>query len=244
MINFAVSKILQQFLIPTVFSFTLILIGIIFSFSKKKQKTRKILLYAGIALIYIFSITPISDLALKPLENNYSQIKEKNLSQADTIVLLLGGGDADVLRGSEALRIYHLADQKTKIIVSGTDPWNSGSETANATRNFFINRGVLAENIVIEGKSNNTRESAKNVKKLVESNPFFLVTSAYHMERSIQSFKKVGTNPIPAPADFKIKGSYNILDFFPNPDNLKKSDLAFHEYFGIIFYKIINIEYN
>lgn len=48
---------------------------------------------------------------------------------------------------------------------------------------------------------------------------------------------KKETNSIPCPADFKIENSYDILDFFPDAKNLKKSDLAFHEYFGILYYR-------
>ena len=58
------------------------------------------------------------------------------------------------------------------------------------------------------------------------------------MPRSMESFQKMGANPIAAPADFKIKESYNILDFFPNAENLRYVDLAFHEYFGILWYRL------
>jgi len=74
---------------------------------------------------------------------------------------------------------------------------------------------------------------------MVGKEPFFLITSAYHIPRSIETFQKVAMNPIPAPADFKIEGDYNLLDFFPNAQNLKNTDSAFHEYFGILFYRLI-----
>jgi len=94
----------------------------------------------------------------------------------------------------------------------------------------------------LEDKSRNTFESVKNIKEILGDEPFFLVTSAYHMERSLREFEKVGTNPIPAPTDFKIKTEqYTALDWFPDPQNLRNSNLAVHEYFGIVFYKFFGI---
>lgn len=159
------------------------------------------------------------------------------MEKADKVVLLLGGREADVLRGSEVLRISHIRDHEVKIIISGTDPLLPTSEEAVAVKRFFVNRGLEEENIIIEGQSRNTWENIRNVKKIVEGKPFFLVTSAYHMERAIKEFEKVEANPIPAPADFKIKTEeYNALDFLPDAQNLRKSDLALHEYFGILWY--------
>ncbi|PIZ88528.1 MAG: hypothetical protein COX90_04120 [Candidatus Nealsonbacteria bacterium CG_4_10_14_0_2_um_filter_38_17] len=229
-------KVFQEFLQPTVFVFILILAGSFLLFWKKKQGIGKKLIILGTILFYLFSITPVADLILKPLETRYRELKTEDLGRADLAVLLLGGGDSDVLRASEVLRISHMTNHRTKIIISGTDPLNPKSETAEATRRFFTSRGIPASNIIVDGKSGNTRESAKNVKEIVGKDPFFLITSAYHMERSIKTFQKAGTFPIPAPTDSKIKGKYNILDFFPDSENLKKSDLAFHEYFGIVFY--------
>jgi uncharacterized SAM-binding protein YcdF (DUF218 family) len=229
-------KVFQEFLQPTVFVFVLILIGSFLLFWKRKQRIGKKLIILGAVLFYLFSITPVADLILKPLETRYGELKTEDFSRANMAVLLLGGGDSDILRASEVLRISHMTNHGIKIIISGTDPLNPKSETAEATRRFFINRGIPASSIAVDGKSSNTRESAKNVKEIVGKEPFFLVTSAYHMERSVKAFQKVGIFPIPAPTDFKIKGKYNVLDFFPDSGNLGKSDLAFHEYFGIVFY--------
>jgi len=191
----------------------------------------------GLLLYYLFSTTIVSNFLLSPLENKYSPLGIEDIEKADKMVLLLGGREADVLRGSEVLRISHLRDHQVKIIISGTDPLLPASEEALAVKRFFANRGLAEENIIIEGQSRNTWENIRNVKEIVEEKPFFLVTSAYHMERALKEFEKVGANPIPAPTDFKIKTEkYNALDFLPDAQNLRKSDLAFHEYLGILWY--------
>ena len=235
-------KILQQFLLPSVFVFVLILIGIILVFRKKRGKLGKILIILGILFYYLFSITPVANLIISPLENQYQPVQKGDLNKADIILLLLGGKEAGVLRASEVIRIYTANFQfpisKFQIIVSGTDPINPQRKEAEEVKEFLIEWGIPAENIILEEKSRTTKESAQNLKEVIGNSPFFLVTSAYHMKRSVETFKKLGFNPIPAPTDFKVEKGYNLLDFFPGAQNLRNCDLAFHEYFGIVWYRL------
>ena len=261
-------KILQEFLLPSVFVFVLILIGIILVFRKKRGKLGKILIILGILFYYLFSITPVADLTLLPLESQYIQIEENELGKTDKIVLLLGGREGDVLRASEILRIFNfqlsIVDElrssspsfllsknsvfnefpnpNFQIIISGKDPLNPQRKEAEEVKEFLAERGIPAENIILEDKSKTTKESAQNLKELLDKEPFFLVTSAYHMPRSIEVFQKMGMNPFAAPTDFKREKSYSLLDFFPDAQNLRKSDLAFHEYFGILFYRFFVLQ--
>ena len=232
-------KIIQQLLLPSVFVPFLILLGAVLLFRKKNFKVGRILVIVGLLLYYFFSITPIVDILLLPLEKEYQSIKIEEVGKADKIVLLLGGRESDVLRASEVLRIAHLTDHEAEVIISGTDPFNPGSEEAMAVRSFFTARGIPAENIVIEGKSKNTWENVRNIKEIIGEQPFFLATSAYHMKRSIKEFQKIGANPIPAPMDFKRRGEYGLLSYFPSARNLRNADLAIHEYFGILFYEFL-----
>ena len=176
-----------------------------------------------------------------PLEEKYKYVSPEDVDRAEKIVLLLGGRESNVLRGSEVLRIWHLSGGNMKVIISGTDPLVATSEEAQAVRNFFIHRGVNPDDIIIEGKSRNTRENVINVQKIVEKKPFFLITSAYHMDRAIVEFERLGASPIPAPTDFKRRRIpvYRAFDFFPNAQNLRNSDLAFHEHLGVIYYRFV-----
>ena len=228
-------KILEMFLLPSVFVLVLILIGIILIFRKKRGKLGKILIILGILLYYLFSITPVADSIISPLEKQYQPAQKEELNKADKIVLLLGGKESDVLRASEVLRLYNL---QSAIIISGRDPLSPKIEEAKEVKEFLTERGISAENIILEDKSRNTFESAKNIKEILDDEPFFLVTSAYHLPRAIETFQKARTNPIPAPADFKIEKNYDILDFFPDAQNLRNSDIALHEYFGILWYRL------
>ncbi len=235
-------EIIQQFILPSTFIPLIIALGVFLLFCQRYFKIGRIVVLSGLIFYYFFSITPVADLLLAPLEERYQRLLPAEMTKADQIVLLLGGRESDVLRASEVLRIAHLTNQRTRIIISGTDPINPKSGEAPAVRKFFIARGVPAENITIEGASRNTWENVRNTAKIVENQPFFLVTSASHLTRAMREFERVDTNPIPAPTDFRRKGEYTIFDFFPSAQDLRNSDLALHEYFGILFYNFLQLK--
>lgn len=237
-------KILQMFLLPSCFILILLGIGLILFLLRKKSG--KVLLSLGIILYYFFSITPISDLIILSLENQFKNLNQ-NLESVEYMVLLTGGvktGDlplssklteSSLFRTIKAVEIY--SQSPKKIIISGVDPITSISVAAKIGE-LMKELGIPEKEIILEENSKNTYQSAIEVKKIIGNKPFGLVTSAYHLPRSIYIFRKIGLNPIPVPADFKAEKKYNLFDFFPDPENLRKCDLAFHEYFGILYYKL------
>ena len=65
-----------------------------------------------------------------------------------------------------------------------------------------------------------------------------LITTAYHMKRSILSFKKVGLKVTPYPSIFPSwrEKQYHWNDYLPG--NLSQFSIAFREYLGIAYYKL------
>lgn len=237
-------KLSQQFLLPSVFLFVIIVAGIILIFLKRKKTfiLGKILVVAGTIFYFLFSITPVADLILFPIEKQFQpiNIESFNCESINKIVLLSG---SLVERASEVLRLYNGlrcdSPDIPQIIISGVSFLDSKSDNeAVKTKQYLIERGILENLIIIEDSSRNTFESAVNIKELIDNKPFFLVTSMYHLPRSMEIFREMGTSPFPAPVGLNIKKNYNLFDIFPHPDNLEKVNLAFHEYFGIIYYKI------
>ena len=234
-------KFLQFFLFPTVFLFLFFASGLLLF----KRKEGKILLILGVFLYFFFSITPSADLIIRPLESRYGA--DQDFQDLNYVVLLTGGmkntktglGESTMFRAVEAFQIYSRSSGKPYIIVSGDDPFLSFS-SARKIADFLESLGVDEKKIIVESESNTTFQSAKEVEKIVGESRFALVTSAYHMPRAMYSFEKHGLHPIPFPADFKAEENYGIFDFFPQADNLRKCNLAFHEYFGLIYYSFKN----
>lgn len=239
----------QAFILPSVFIFILFLTGIFFLIFKKKKIA---IWFLGISLFfyYFFSITPVADFLLLPLERKYSYPSWEAIEKPKFVVVLSGGvkgkrlslpsvlGDSTLFRLNEAFKIYSLRKNKPKIIVSGTSPIDQYSKEALFGADFLELFGVPKENISFEVLSSDTFEHAIELKKILGNNQFLLVTSAYHLPRALRAFHKNGLFPIPVPTDYQVEGSYNILDFLPQPKNLRKANIAFHEYFGIIYYKL------
>ncbi|MFH0780156.1 MAG: ElyC/SanA/YdcF family protein [Parcubacteria group bacterium] len=235
-------KLFQSFLSPAMLCFLALVAGLILFLKNRALKTAKILLSVAIIILYLFSITPIADLIIAPIENQYQRISSDEANQLDTLVILTGDIDE---RAPEILRLYFLKqiagtiDENFKVIITGTDALNpQNTSESRKTKEFLIERGIPAEKVIIEDRSRNTFESARNVEKSIGQGPFILVTSSYHMLRSMYAFEKAGMHPIPAPANFsESEDAYNLFDFLPNPENLKTVNLATHEYLGLLYYK-------
>ena len=228
-------KIVQQFMLPSVFLFLFLLVGFVLTVRAPSQTIGKVVFLFALLLFYLFSITPVADRILRPLEISYLQLQDL-AGGAETIVMLLGGQETNVLRASEVIRLSHIP---RRIIISGTSSLHEGARRAKQVKQYLVERGIPSEQILLEDTSRNTFESAQNIKTMMGTKPFFLVTSGYHMPRSMEAFEALGAVPIAAPTDFKQEERYSLLDFFPSAQNLEKTDLAFHEYFGILFYRIM-----
>jgi len=163
---------------PSGFILILLLLGTIFLL-KRKNKIGKCLIILSLIFYYLFSLTPISDLLLKPLENQYLPFKKYDNS-IDTIVVLTGGlrnlfsdlpitsklSTSSVFRLLEAIRIYHLLN-KSKIIISGGsgNPFLLNLQTTKIMTNLAINIKIPKDKLIYETKSRDTYESAKEIKK-------------------------------------------------------------------------------
>lgn len=234
-------KIFQQFLLPSTFGLIILIVGLILLMRNRSKKISFLMLLIGTMIYYIFSITPTVNLLSMPLINKYSQDDASGKSVHKMVVLT--GSIQD--RASEALRLYfQIKDQPSvQIIISGTSALNSSDNSqAEKTKHFLTERGVPEEIIVLETSSRNTYESAVNIQKLLGQEQFFLITSDYHLPRALLAFQMQGNRPIPTPAKFNSSDNgynYDFIDFFPNPENLNKTNLLIHEYLGLIYYKFI-----
>jgi uncharacterized SAM-binding protein YcdF (DUF218 family) len=75
-------------------------------------------------------------------------------------------------------------------------------------------------------------------------NKILLVTSALHMPRSMEIFRRLDIETIAAPTDFltvqnsNSKGWGILLDLLPNADALKNTTNAIKEYIGLFVYQL------
>jgi len=67
-----------------------------------------------------------------------------------------------------------------------------------------------------------------------------LITSAFHMPRSLGCFRKEGFKVIPFPVDYKTKldNALSLTSFLPTLGNIGNFNVAFHEWTGLIAYRL------
>ena len=146
----------------------------------------------------------------------------------------------------QALQLYH--DKKiNKILLSGGSGFVNFKEwkESGLLAEVLLKSGVKQEDIILENNSRNTAEnammSAEVLKKLYPSGKFLLITSAFHMKRSLLCFKKAELAVYPFPVDTRSGGDIYTLDRLIQPDgeNISTWDLLIHEWVGMISYKVM-----
>ncbi len=229
-IGFILKKLLSAILMPLSIGLLLGFFGLWFLY-KEKLKKAKFFLTASLVWIMTISYVPIANIFIAPLENSYKILK--NIPKDIKYILLLGGDRKN--RGWEALRLYHKIPN-SKIITSGYEGRGNVPE-AIKTANILVELGIPRKDIILHSKPKDTKEEAIKIKELLGNKPFILITSAYHMPRALALFKKEKLNPIPAPTDYKIKDSNKFLSV-PSGSNLRKTEIAWHEYLGLLWSKL------
>lgn len=133
----------------------------------------------------------------------------------------------------EAARIFARTRRMT-VIVSGN------GEVPIIMRDLLMDLAVPRANLVTDQESSNTYESAIHLRERLTGKRFYLVTSAGHMPRAMQVFLKQGLQPIPAPTEYLASASLSDSSIVPSGQHLAISDLAIHEYIGLIWYRFLD----
>lgn len=207
-------------------------------------------------LVYILLSTPtVSEALLASLAHPYSAISTASQgAEAGAIVVLTGGANfhdfgnqrlavashSTTLRATEAARVYHLLTNRP-LIASGTRDVRRGAKSADALAlgAALTTLGVPSAQLVFEMRSMDTHESAIEVAKWCDERGIrkvVLVTSAYHMMRSIAVYRASGIEAIPAPAPVGVPRARGWARVIPNAASLNLSAVCLHEYVGFAYY--------
>ena len=230
LVAFIAKKIISLMIMPLSLWFIISMLGLWYLYKNNITKSKKILSFSFIWIILI-SYAPFANLLIKPLEQYYPKLDIKNIPNDVKYVFILGG-DIDA-RTWEVMRLYNKIPN-LKIITSGRSIVKKISE-AKETQIRLVECGIIKDDILMNEKAKDTQEEVEDLKKLIGDTPFILVTSAYHLPRAMLMFKSNGLKPIPSPTDFQIASSDSFLSI-PSPNQLNKTQMAWHEYIGIAWY--------
>ena len=206
-----------------------------------------------IAVCLAFAL--VSDRLLKPLETYYAQPELSALRNADAIVVLGGGSVGGVKdfdgEGQAAadpanrllmgIRLHRAL--KLPILVSGGQVFSYTGTEAEIEYRLLKGAGIGEAFILKEDRSRNTVENARFTKQLCEKmgmDKVILVTSGYHLPRSVLIFEREGVPVIPYPTDYKTNQEIAIdaFSFTPSAEAMRTSALAMKEYLGILAVKL------
>lgn len=138
----------------------------------------------------------------------------------------------------QAARLYK-AGAAPHIIVSGGDfNKTEASDTSEAKymRVFLMDLGVPSQAILEEGAARNTIENIVNVRAMVKGGPVALITTAYHMPRSLRLARRYGLDASAFPVEFHSQsGGAPWSVFLPSASAMMSSSAALWEYMALIF---------
>jgi len=226
---YTIKKIITRFLTPPgIFIIPIMLSGMWLLF-REKSKVGALNIIIAI-LMWILSISPVSDALLESLESNFSLPKNP---QGDVIILLAGSTNykAPDLSGIGAPSDYYLSRIVTAIrlqkilnipiIVSGDKILKSNDVVIPITKRFLADLGVPADKIIIENSSRNTYEnasmSAEILKRRYPGEKHLVITSAFHLRRAMGCFRKTGLEVEGFSTDFYSKNRQYTPDKFIIP---------------------------
>lgn len=247
-----VSKILTFFIMPQGIIIILLAYAI---YTKNRTKSRRSII-AALIFFYFFSAPFVIDEFARLWEVPSTPIS--TVKKHDVGIILTGGAilnqklPAENIflgeRGDRMGQIFQLykAGKIGKILISGGEVTVFGeSQTREIDQiaRYLALSGVPKEDIYLEDLSTNTRENAINSAKILKEKfpgqSYILVTSAFHMKRSVKCFEKAGIAVTPFGADFlSSERRWAFVRFMPGGGNMYHVQLLFREIIGYVSYWI------
>jgi len=252
---FGLKKFLGFWLMPLPFCLLLIVAGLCLWGVARRRRLGRILAVTGVVLLLLFSNKFVSVWLVHPLEARYAAIPELRAGAvppalaACRYIVVLGSGNGNspglsatnqlsasaLARVTEAVRVLRVVPA-AKMIVSGP------GEGAHATHATMLARaaeslGVDAARITFIEQARDTEDESNAVRQLVGDAPFGLVTSAWHMPRTMALFRHAGLNPLPCPTDFTSHSDddFHWGDMFWDIGSLERSTWAVRERIGYLW---------
>jgi uncharacterized SAM-binding protein YcdF (DUF218 family) len=246
--------ILSKTLGPLLFPLPLFMLAALAFLIFRKRPRLRIMFALVLFVFYALSTPACSNLLVRSYELRQP---ESALPKAhyDVAVVLTGIVNLDVSRddyiefGSGANRILVAMalvrkGRVDKLLISGGngDLFQRHLRESDLLRRFAIDSGVPAERILVEHDSRNTYENAHNsaqmLKRVAPGGNILLITSAFHMRRSLLCFRKQGLTPDVLTVDYLGKETFDILDLLPTSAALNTTTVCIRELIGLLGYRL------
>jgi uncharacterized SAM-binding protein YcdF (DUF218 family) len=220
---------------------------------RRRAFARPLALFAAAGLA-LMTFSPLGALLLRPLEDRFPR---PQIATPPTGIIVLGGAvEEAIARARDQVALNEAAERMTagaalarqypqaRLVFSG----GSGAliddsvKEAEVAHKLWSELGVPESQMVFEDRSRNTYENAAFTQKLAQpraGESWLLVTSAFHMPRSIGIFRALGMNPTAYPVDYRTFGTG--MDWRPPGDSslaIRNVEVALREWIGLLAYRL------
>jgi len=250
---FFLSKTIGVILLPANFLIGIGLIGALLLATRYAALGRR-LMVASIALLAICGFSPLGNWLLYPLEARFPRW-EASRGAPDGIIVLGGSIDANLSEAHGETVVRSAADRviaaaelalrypNARILFTGGSPnlVSHDAREADYAGALFESLGVAKARLMMERRSRNTQENAEFSKALVQPKSgerWLLVTSAFHMPRSVGLFRRAGFNVEAYPVDWRVGGRSDLLTFSSVAiEGISRTEQGLREWLGLIAYR-------
>jgi uncharacterized SAM-binding protein YcdF (DUF218 family) len=246
---FVLSKTLGIMALPTNFLIGVGLLGAIL-LATRSGSLGKRLVISSIVLLAICGFSPLGNLVLYPLESRFPPW-DATLGEPDGIVVLGGSIEPDLSAARGAAVFSGAIDRiiataalahrypNARIVFTGGSAKliSADAKEADYAGAVFGSLGISKQRLTMERLSRNTQENAEFSKALVapkNGERWLLVTSAYHMPRSVGLFRRAGFVVEPYPVDWRVGGRAGLFKFSVFAvEGLARVDAGIREWMGL-----------
>ena len=263
--GFLLSKLLPLFVYPLGLGLLLQLAGL-GAAARRRPRWGMGLSGAGIGLIWLFAMPLTSRQLIWGLEEQAAALTPRQIPRADAVVVL-GGGLRPALAPRQAVEVAEGGDRlltglrllrqnKAPVLLTsgGQVTFTAGDPAppeALSAQALAIELGVPPERILTNPNSRTTAEEARDIGQLARKRGWrtvLLVTSAFHMPRSLATFRqRSGLQVIPVACDYQLptRARYGqptagsvLKGLVPEAEALHLSSVALKEHLGLALYRL------
>lgn len=251
---FFVSKILVLLTQPL--AWVALLMGTSLVCQRRYPRMARRSLVAALSILLVMGWQPLPDALLRHLEAQYPEIPASTNLSGYTGLVVLGGATASG-RISQAHLLPQVGDGAERLTASVAalmrypnlrmvytggegELLGSGPTEADRARLFFEDLGAKGPLMQYEAASRNTYENAVLTAQLHgidKTQPWLLVTSAWHMPRAMATFQKAGWNVVAYPVDYRT-GKHTHWAEYSLRGGADKWQMLLNELIGLVAYRI------
>lgn len=252
---FVVSKLVWLVISPD----SLLVILLLSAFVLLRFKARpafvqlgKSLFSVALIMILVIAFFPVGEWLLHPLEKRFKN-NPPLPEQIDGVIVLSGAENGELTQRWQQIQVSRAADrlfhfmELMRRFPDAKHVFTGGSgrlvpehkSSSDVAKILLADQGFDIESIIFEEAARNTFENAKLSKILVnpqEGERWVLITTAWHMPRSVGIFRQFDWEVIPYPVDYYTRTGDLYRSHFSFAQNLSTLSMAVKEWIGLLAY--------